>query len=94
MDGNTPLNEVTNYARKLPVVRALLKRGADPNARSMLGDAPLRYHFDMEIAQCLIDGGADVNDTNNEGKTSFETLNFYVPYGDENSLRLKNKWRR
>src|SRR5579862_1701692 len=60
----TPLNLATfSGAHNLDVVRLLLSRGADPNARSSAGSSPLAAaaeHGEREICEALIDAGAVV----------------------------------
>ncbi|HMP03533.1 MAG TPA: ankyrin repeat domain-containing protein [Gemmatales bacterium] len=55
------------------VVKALLRFGADVNARDCFGRSALQFAVDarsLETAQALLDGGADPDSRNDEGITS------------------------
>ena len=56
-DGDSPLNITQNVV----IVRELLKRGYDPNAKNAAGMAPLHYAENSLAAHLLIKYGADVN---------------------------------
>ena len=67
--GRTPLHIATDWPGYLPqgpaVVRTLLAAGADPNARSRGRTAETPLHWaagsdDVDVADALIDGGADI----------------------------------
>lgn len=45
----------------LALVRHLIDRGADPNSRNDEGYSPLHYAATVEIAEALVELGADVN---------------------------------
>ncbi|WP_264329182.1 ankyrin repeat domain-containing protein [Wolbachia endosymbiont (group A) of Andrena hattorfiana] len=73
-DENTPLH----YAGNINIVRLLVANGANVNAKSKsdppysMGSTPLHYAAsagDKDIAEFLIDNGADVNAQNAQGDT-------------------------
>jgi ankyrin repeat protein len=79
-DGNTTLSLAVSQGL-IDVVRALLAKGADPNKKTssrfgnsngalldLLGSG-FRREVDVEMAMLLIDKGADVNATQQNGKT-------------------------
>ncbi|CAH0026195.1 unnamed protein product [Clonostachys rhizophaga] len=54
------------------LLRALLKAGADPNAKNKAGLTPLlsmRRDFKPQLMDVLIEGGADINATDEKGRT-------------------------
>jgi len=55
------------------LVKLVLRAGADPNARQMMGYTPLHAAAaldNVEMAKDLLDAGADPSLTNDEGKTA------------------------
>jgi len=68
--GNRPLHGAT-YMNRVEVVRFLLERSADPNARDNAGLTALHLAVGngwVECARALLEGGADANArTNREG---------------------------
>ena len=67
-DGATPLIVATQRAH-LPMVRLLLGRGANVNAKDDRGQTALMYVSNDEIARLLIQRGADINLKGDEGMT-------------------------
>jgi Arf-GAP/coiled-coil/ANK repeat/PH domain-containing protein len=55
--GQTPLRRAVN-CRQLPVVRLLVRRGADPHAADHRGVTPLDVARTVEMKQALADAGA------------------------------------
>ena len=73
-NGATPLHlAVANDLRKPKAVIVLLKAGAEINAQDKLGSTPLLYSMyaydGIEYARLLVEHGADVNLTRNNGET-------------------------
>jgi uncharacterized protein len=61
--------------RNVPIVRALLKRGAPPNARQQAGWTPLHaaaQNGDPTMVRLLLDHGADRTLANDEGVTALD----------------------
>lgn len=57
------------------LVRLVLKAGADPNARQMMGYTALHeaaVHDNVEMAQALLDAGADASVKNDEGQSPLD----------------------
>jgi ankyrin repeat protein len=81
-DGSTPLHCAT-WKGHLPVVAALLKAGANVNAKNQndhWGTTPLHaaaHTNQTAIAQLLIDHGANVNATDLEGRTPLHHTTFH-----------------
>ncbi len=50
-----------HYTASVPLAKALLEAGADPNARGDYRDTPLHSAFSPEIATLLLDAGADID---------------------------------
>jgi ankyrin repeat protein len=75
MGGASPLAIATVFGQ-IEVLKALIKAGADVNARNNEGSTPLIIAtvFDqIEVSRALIEAGADVNARNNEGSTPLHT---------------------
>lgn len=70
-DGDSPLSLTQNVA----IVRELLKRGYDPNARNAAGMTPLHYAEKGLAARLLIKFGADVNAQDLLGNTPLHYAN-------------------
>jgi ankyrin repeat protein len=93
--GRTPLHVATDWPGYFPggpaVVRMLIQAGADPNARTVGGPAPeTPLHWaassdDADIAEALIDGGADIEA---EGGSIGTPLDNAVGYGCWHVARL------
>lgn len=91
--GRTPLHVVTDWPGYFPqgpaVVRMLLAAGADPNVRGEgdKGETPLHWAAssdDVDVADALIDGGADVE---SPGGSIGTPLDNAVGYGCWNVAR-------
>jgi uncharacterized protein len=67
-DGATPLI-VATQRENAPIVRLLLGRGANVNAKDDRGQTALMYVSKDEIARLLIQRGANVNEKGDEGMT-------------------------
>jgi len=70
-DWSTPLHLCTNPE----IMQALLRAGADPNAKDIFGNASLHKALEYnnpKLLHLLIAGGAKVSATNREGKTALE----------------------
>jgi hypothetical protein len=75
-DADTVLH-VACHTNSVEIVRHLLARGADPNAKGDMGQPPLHiaaYWGNLEIVQSLLKGGANVNATDNVGWTAIHKL--------------------
>jgi ankyrin repeat protein len=71
--GLTPLFYAV-WCERLECLKALLRRGADPNAKNNLGQTPLSYAGERslrEVVDILIVAGADVNLPDQHGRTPF-----------------------
>ena len=81
--GKTPLHRVLeddnyySYERLIRVAQMLIERGADVNKPDNEHETPLhlasRFLF-LEVAWILLNGGADPNAENKEGKISFQLV--------------------
>lgn len=70
----TPLQSAV-AGRHAPIVKMLLKNGAQPNVRSRNGETPLHAaaaNDDIESIQLLLLAGADLHLVNNDGKRPLE----------------------
>uniref|UniRef100_A0A8H7NIH4 NACHT domain-containing protein n=1 Tax=Bionectria ochroleuca TaxID=29856 RepID=A0A8H7NIH4_BIOOC len=72
-DGNGVLHvALKQWNTGADLLRALLKAGADPNAKNKAGLTPLfsmRRDFKPQLMDVLIEGGADINATDGQGRT-------------------------
>jgi len=80
-NGYTPLHAASSYGR-MEVLNFLLSVGADVNSRDSDGDQPLHVCETVEVAQVLLQSGAQIAAKNSEGKTAAE-----VAFDDENGCR-------
>jgi uncharacterized protein len=79
---------------RLPIIRALLKAGAQVNARDALGHTPLLWALKVstpEAVHSLLDAGADVNRADTEGGTPLMTV-LKRRQGDETSSERHAFW--
>jgi len=94
MSNKTPLHEAAKHEDYLDVVKALIKRGADVNAKTQSGYSPLYYadSSNIEIARTLIENGANVNETTaRNGETPLMHLASVSPNPDIVNLLIENK---
>lgn len=71
-DGPANVTPLHDAGGNLRLVRALIAKGADVNARTTLGGTPLRYaadRVDIEVAKLLIAAGADLQIADRLGGT-------------------------
>eukprot|EP00736_Rhodelphis_marinus_P002341 Rmarinus@m.17217 len=67
-NGYTPIHAAASYAR-MELLEYLVENGADVNIRDNDGDTPLHFCEEAAPLQWLLDHGADLALTNDEGKT-------------------------
>ncbi|KAL1924562.1 uncharacterized protein VTP21DRAFT_4216 [Calcarisporiella thermophila] len=67
--GYTPLQAAVSY-NHYELVKFLIERGADVNQRDHCGDTPLYVAEEKEMAEMLLEFGADPTVKNSEGKTA------------------------
>lgn len=77
--GYTPLHLCVDSpsiynAYGLDCASALLKAGANPNAQDVAGEAPLHLVENAQMAERLIEGGADYRLKNHDGQTPQDTV--------------------
>jgi hypothetical protein len=78
-----PFREVSNR-NPVDAVKALLEAGADPDAKTPVGDTALHLaafagQMEMEIVRALVAGGADMNVKDAAGKTALEVVSEQKP---------------
>jgi len=67
-NGETALHDIARYGRNAAeTMRVLLKSGADPNARDKFGATPLMNARDGACVDVLVEYGADLTATNEDG---------------------------
>lgn len=89
---DTPLH-VAVYYRHEPVVRELIRRGADPNVKNRWSQTPLYYAIDqgeLRLAELLVEAGADGFKLTNHGD------DFYVSAKSQQlvAMNLESKGNR
>ena len=85
-EGKTPLFAfVREYGANLTVIEILIEHGADPNTADNTGLGLLSRRCAPDFAQMLIDGGLDVNRTDQRGRTP---LHWQVETGNEQVVRI------
>src|SRR4029077_11337758 len=69
VDGRTPMYQAANMADAVSILRLLLEKGADPNAKMLNGMTPLiaASRGNLEAERMLIEAKADVNARNGAG---------------------------
>jgi ankyrin repeat protein len=86
-DGYTPLHHCCRYEVDISIVKALLNRGADRNARTLLGHTPLMiatFNVNTITAEFLVDSHADLDI---QGKDGGCALHHAIMSGDHQVVR-------
>lgn len=81
--------------RRMELVKELIKRGADVDARNAEGETPLlmaAYYNEVAMAKVLLDAGANVCAQDNMGRLAEEWAGAYDEEG-EPMLKLLKKYR-
>jgi ankyrin repeat protein len=83
--GTTPLSFAVRHGN-IPLIKLLLKYGADPNTKLYDGDSILHLaNANMEIINILLEAGIDINTQNDKGYTylfslvELRSFNYHVP---------------
>lgn len=90
-NGETPIykifqnSKITSTTDKLDFIQLLMDSDANVNVQNHLGNTPLHYASDIEVAKLFIKSGANINITNNVNEGALRG------YTDENKVRL-NVW--
>lgn len=71
--GDEPSSDLSSNLRKVELVDMFLKNGADVNQVLKDGNTPLHLSRSGEVAQALIDKGANTEVKNNRGETPLDT---------------------
>ena len=79
LEGYTPLYLASEgeYPKDCSVLRLLLERGADVNARTKVGSTPLHMASSrgaLEIVRLLLEYGADVEAKDDDGQTAIHLV--------------------
>ncbi|MDG7055225.1 MAG: ankyrin repeat domain-containing protein, partial [Wolbachia endosymbiont of Menacanthus eurysternus] len=88
MEGKHLDRSSARYKRELDIVRYLVKKGANVNAKDKNGNTPLHFATmvgKVDIAKVLLKHNADVNAENNEGRTA---LYYAVKYNHQKLVEL------
>ena len=75
----TPLHKAANKGHRI-VVKLLINRGADPNARDPYGETPLQtaaFYGHKDAVKLLLNGGADPNGSDENGETPLHAAERY-----------------
>lgn len=86
-DGYTPLHHSCRYGLGVDIIKALLDRGADKNAKTRLGHSPLMiatFNKQTATAKFLIDRRADIDIQGKDGRCA---LHYAVMVGDYDTVR-------
>eukprot|EP00123_Amoebidium_parasiticum_P009082 comp19223_c0_seq1/m.21984 comp19223_c0_seq1/g.21984 ORF comp19223_c0_seq1/g.21984 comp19223_c0_seq1/m.21984 type:complete len:170 (-) comp19223_c0_seq1:676-1185(-) len=67
-NGYTPIHAAVSWGHEA-LLHYLLEKGADPNIGDLDGDTPLHVCEKPAIAEILLNAGATVDKTNDEGRT-------------------------
>ena len=87
-EGKTPLHIVLRRVEDTScVVKWLLKAGANPNIESNTGETPLYTCCIAKCAALLIQAGADVNHTDQKGRTALHSL-AALPFTEAETLLI------
>jgi ankyrin repeat protein len=82
---------VASIAGDLDVVKAVLGKGADVNAKDHDGSTPLIYAAELghlDLLKVLLANGADVNARRNDGSTALKVLSDPKEYRPSNSEQV------
>ncbi|MCJ1230361.1 Ankyrin-2 [Toensbergia leucococca] len=85
-DGYTPLHHSCRYGVDVEILKALLDRGANTNARTRLGHTPLMiatFNMRTATAKVLIDRGVDLDI---QGKDGGSALHYAVMTGNHDTV--------
>jgi len=74
---NTPLHAAVSRKEAAEVVTALISKGANVNAKGLHGTTPLMKAVNLEMAKLLVEAGADIDLTDNSGRSVIEHLSDY-----------------
>ncbi len=75
-EGQTPLHKVA-WAGRSETVKVLLAAGANPNIKDNYENTPLQGAWTVDVARLLLNAGAQLNITNQRGRTPSEEMRVY-----------------